>query len=308
MHINFVKGKRKATEKLLRKKLSTVVLQDTFFNESDSNQAAQSSSKTPDFEQWSSMVDELKDAFSHSEMTKSVLARQVKQEFKKMPCAYYTCQKFAVKNKNSFTFLIKFDADHIFFGHSPEMLCHINGNKEIRTEALAGTMKRGDSPSQEKNIEEALLSKKKEIEEQGIVLDFLKKRLHYLCEYIEEPTPLEVIKIANVQHLYQSLSGVLKNNILLHDLLNELHPTPAVCGEPKLPAKAFINRVEPFSRGWYAGFIGLFSDTEIDIAVSIRSVLQTKNARYLFSGAGILTQSDPKAEWDELDHKIASYL
>ena len=91
-------------------------------------------------------------------------------------------------------------------------------------------------------------------------------------------------------------------------LLTALHPTPAVGGTPRRKALAYLREHEPFSRGWYAGACGLISDDVAEFAVAIRCMLLTGDTLRLYAGAGIVAGSEPAAEWQELDDKLANLL
>jgi menaquinone-specific isochorismate synthase len=116
-----------------------------------------------------------------------------------------------------------------------------------------------------------------------------------------------IIQTAKVQHLYKQLCCILKESINDKILLECLHPTPALAGLMQEMALSFIQEHEPFDRGWYGGCIGWISQDAADFAVSIRSALVCKNKIHLFAGTGIVEGSDPKKEWDELDHKISQF-
>ncbi|MGL5309601.1 MAG: chorismate-binding protein, partial [Plesiomonas shigelloides] len=87
--------------------------------------------------------------------------------------------------------------------------------------------------------------------------------------------------------------------------LTWLHPTAAVAGLPREPARRFIHEHEPFERGWYAGSVGHISRERAEFTVAIRSALIQQNQVHLFAGAGIVPGSDPEAEWQEIERKAA---
>jgi menaquinone-specific isochorismate synthase len=93
------------------------------------------------------------------------------------------------------------------------------------------------------------------------------------------------------------------------DLVERLHPTPAVGGYPRELAVLAIRELEEFDRGWYAGAFG-WTDLrgEGEFAVAIRSALLTGRAASLFAGGGIVADSVPEAEWDETCLKLRPML
>jgi menaquinone-specific isochorismate synthase len=91
------------------------------------------------------------------------------------------------------------------------------------------------------------------------------------------------------------------------DLVERLHPTPAVGGAPTREAVELLRRLEPFPRGWYAGAVGWFDAREDGtFATAIRSGLNTPHDAWLFAGAGIVAGSRAQAEWDEAGDKLAT--
>jgi len=116
------------------------------------------------------------------------------------------------------------------------------------------------------------------------------------------------MKLVRVQHLMTGIEGELNKDISDQEILECLHPTPAVGGYPQDKAKELIAEIEPFDRGWYSGPVGWISKDSADFAVAIRSGLITKNKLRIYAGAGIVKGSDPDNEWNEIESKIATFL
>jgi menaquinone-specific isochorismate synthase len=114
-----------------------------------------------------------------------------------------------------------------------------------------------------------------------------------------------LLKLAGLQHLQQIIQGQLPQPNMDAQLLSTLHPTAAVGGLPAASARRFIIQHEPLTRGLYAGCCGYFSSARSELAVTIRSAMVDFPQLTLFAGAGIVPQSDPELEWQELDQKIA---
>jgi menaquinone-specific isochorismate synthase len=92
-------------------------------------------------------------------------------------------------------------------------------------------------------------------------------------------------------------------------IAESLHPTPAISGIPSTEAQKLIRSTEPFNRGWYGGLIGWF-DTKGngEFSVAIRSAISDKNKVTLYAGAGVVLNSNPQDEWDEIQLKFQSIL
>ncbi|MDZ7682556.1 MAG: chorismate-binding protein [Fodinibius sp.] len=119
----------------------------------------------------------------------------------------------------------------------------------------------------------------------------------------------EVKKLSNVQHLYTPIRVQLKEQVTMLDVIEQLHPTPAVGGYPWGDAAHHIDELEQFDRGWYAGPVGWFNvNGDGEFAVGIRSGLFTKNKAHFFAGCGIVADSDPQSEWEETNLKLKPML
>jgi len=118
---------------------------------------------------------------------------------------------------------------------------------------------------------------------------------------------LSEMKLARGRHLVSRARGTLREGVTDWDVLEALHPTPAVGGHPKEEALAEIRTSEPFDRGWYAGPVGWISADAAEFAVGIRSGLVSGRTLRLFSGAGIVAGSVPEEEWAEIEQKIGDF-
>ena len=189
----------------------------------------------------------------------------------------------------------------IWMGASPESLLKIEGQK-LHSTALAGTQKCNDSKVVEWD--------EKNFEEQAIVTNFLKKTLNTHLEFVYTSKP-KTIRAGKLLHLQTLLSGTLKATPNgFKALLNDVHPTPAVCGTPKKAAMAFINEYEPIDRGYYSGFLGEIrhhSNPKLQYAnlvVNLRCMQIDRNTAKLYAGGGITEKSNPGNEWEETEAKI----
>ncbi len=188
-----------------------------------------------------------------------------------------------------------------YIAASPERLLSVKNNK-VWTEALAGTAPRGDTPEADVALGVALLESAKDGREQALVCAQIVRRL--------EAAGLEVTvgertlkKLPLVQHVLTPIRAEGAARIL--SVVHKLHPTSAICGEPKKQAAALIKDLEGFQRGWYAGAFGWVNAAgEGHFAVGIRGVeLQGCFAR-IICGAGIIEASDPQKEEAETGLKM----
>jgi menaquinone-specific isochorismate synthase len=237
-----------------------------------------------------------------SGIEKVVLARCHILELNEAPDPFAIAATLEKKAKGAFVFCFQ-EGSSAFVGASPERLLFRKKNRLI-TEAMAGTLPRGKTKEEDELLQQKLLLSKKYLREILPVQKFLRERLSPLC--IEDPifSPITVHQTHTVQHLYSKGVAELKENISDSQILQAIHPTPALCGMPQKEALALIQRLEPFERGLYGGALGWSYQDSSEWIVGIRSCLIQENKIYLFSGAGIVQGSQSTDEWSELNSKL----
>ena len=196
----------------------------------------------------------------------------------------------------------------IFLGSTPERLIKKNDD-EIISEAIAGTIKRGLNSDEDLKLENKLRTDLKNLEEHNLVIKEITNLLSPILNNIIISESPQILKLKNVQHLITNIIGKLKNNIHIIDLVNMIHPTPAVSGYPVETAKHLINQYETHHRGWYSGPIGWIDSLgNGDFCVGLRSSYIKNKTIQLFSGGGIVLNSIPEEEWIETELKMKPIL
>lgn len=206
----------------------------------------------------------------------------------------------------SFRFLVQPRPGTAFISVTPERLFSLRG-RAVETEAIAGTRRRGSSTQDDRRLQRELAASAKDLLEHRIVHDALAGALGGLCTHVTAGST-EVLGLPAVQHLMSRLSGRLAPGVGVADLIDALHPTPAVGGAPAEAARRFLARHEPFDRGWYAAPVGWIGQGEAIFAVAIRSALIDDGAVSFYTGNGVVTGSAPDAEWWELEAKVSGYF
>ncbi len=201
-----------------------------------------------------------------------------------------------------------------FIGATPERLVQVEGRR-VRTAAVAGSAARGTTPARDRALAQALLASAKDRREHAIVVDALVAALRPLCERLEVGAAPQVLPLLNVQHLMTPIEGALAADWgapglhRLLDLVERLHPTPAVAGHPRAAALAEIAAREAIESGGYAGPVGwLNAHGDGELAVAIRSALVRGRHAWLYAGAGIVAGSDADAELAETRLKLQPLL
>ena len=195
-----------------------------------------------------------------------------------------------------------------FIGASPERLIRIQ-NQELETDALAGSAPRGKTLIEDAYFAEKLLTSQKDRSEHQIVSDFIFQRLSNLG-LIPQKLPIPgLLKLSNIQHLWTPIVGKIPIGINPLEIIAELHPTPAVAGDPRDIALEQIRRYEKFNRSVYAAPLGWIDHQgNSEFIVGIRSALIESDRARLWAGAGIVAGSDPEKELAEIQLKLQALL
>lgn len=273
-----------------------------------SRQAISRRVDTPNEEKWNDRVETILRALQQDAISKVVLARRTTWEPSGLPSPHVLAARLFEDAPNCFHFLLRpGQGKSAFFGASPELL-YARYGRELLSEAVAGTRRRGASSEEDRRLARELWESEKEQQEHRFVANMIGGVLGSLCQTMRREEPPSVLKLARVQHLRTPFTGELLPSVDDADLLGALHPTPATGGTPREEALAWIRRMEEFDRGFYAAPLGRISRTESIFTVAIRSGLAAGDALHVFAGAGIVPGSDPTREWDELEKKIGDFL
>lgn len=211
-------------------------------------------------------------------------------------------------NPRATVFYFEPQPGHVFLGAAPEVVVVLHGNSFHAT-AVAGSVGRGSTPAQDERLAQDLLGSPKERREHAIGVDDLIRRVAPLAREVEADPEPHVLRLARIQHLETQIRATVADDQHVLDLLGALHPSAAVCGQPRDAAFAFLGDREPFERGWYAGPVGWF-DTAGNgaFAPALRSAVGLAGRWRLFAGAGIVPGSDPAREWEETRIKFQPML
>ena len=207
-----------------------------------------------------------------------------------------------------------------WLGATPETLLTLNGNR-LTTMSLAGT---------QKFVENAEVNwQEKELDEQRIVTNFIRRQLEASGIDSSQITSdrVKTIRAGNLWHLQTTIDAHINtSHFSLEKLISQLHPTPAVCGEPKLEAYQFILKNEGYNRQYYTGFLGeinVFKSRERNkrssniensayksvsktthLYVNLRCMQINNKQAVIYVGGGITKDSKPDNEWQELIAKL----
>lgn len=250
-------------------------------------------------------VKRAKQYITSGETEQIVLSQRMIANLDGDPFSFY--RQLRTANPSPYMFYIDF-ADYLIIGASPESLVQTTGQNVV-TNPIAGTRPRGKTASEDEILQEDLMTDEKELSEHNMLVDLSKADLKNVCDdkSIHVPVYKEVVKYEHVMHIVSEVHGTLKENNSSIDALIACLPAGTVSGSPKVRAMQIINEIETERRGFYAGGIGYITfNHDINLAISIRSIVVKEGRAYLQTGAGIVADSIPEYEYLETLHKAKS--
>jgi salicylate biosynthesis isochorismate synthase len=198
--------------------------------------------------------------------------------------------------------------DATFLAASPELLVRREGHR-VSTLALAGSMRRSADPAVDDHLGEQLMHSDKDREEHAIVIRRIERTLRPHALWVTATPEPTLVKVANIQHLGTPIRAQLAQPLDVIELLELMHPTPAVGGEPLAQAGPLIPALEGLDRGWYAGPVGWTDATgDGEFCVALRCALLQGRVARCYAGVGVVRDSDPSAELAETEVKLQALL
>ena len=243
-----------------------------------------------DNEDFQKLVSQGIEAIQKNEFDKVVLSRKI--VLKKQISIVATFQNLIATYPSAFRYLFFHPRIGLWMGATPEQLVKINQN-EFETVALAGTQL----------YSENVIWTTKEIEEQQFVTDYITTKVKNKVKQLIV-TDVETVNAGNLIHLKSYIRGNLTSDFQANDLIQTLHPTPAVCGLPKERAIDFILKNEGYDRKYYAGFLGEYNKENLtDLFVNLRCLEVDDDVVNIYVGCGITKDSIPEKEFIETENK-----
>jgi len=257
---------------------------------------------TPSRDGWHAQVVDAVGKINAGDLRKVVLAQALRADLEGTLDVPGALTRLGSTYPGCYRFLFEPDGGGTFFGVTPERLVTLR-DRTVQTEALAGSTGRGETTDEDEWLAAELRDSEKDVHEHELVVQAIRGQLTSVAQEVTTGART-VRKLATVQHLQTPLRAELASDEHVLSLVEALHPTPAVGGLPPDRALRTIRETETFDRGWYASPIGYFdADGDGTFAVAIRSALARERTATLFAGAGIVADSDPDVEWDELQLK-----
>ncbi len=195
-------------------------------------------------------------------------------------------------------------------GASPEMMVRVEDGL-VQTRPIAGTLPRGKTDAEDRELEQKLLADPKERAEHVMLVDLGRNDLGRVCEYhTVEVTDLMIVeRFSHVMHIVSHVIGRLRDNLSAFDVIRACLPAGTLSGAPKIRAMEIIDELEPTRRGTYGGTVGYFSFSgSADTAITIRTAVIKDGVAYVQAGGGVVADSVPENEYYETMNKARALL
>lgn len=254
-------------------------------------------------EQFMEMVVKLKKHILRGDVFQIVPSRAYKQAFLGDEFNVYRC----LRSINPSPYLFYFDYGSFkLFGSSPEAQITIK-NKEASIFPIAGTFKRTGNDEEDAEQARKLEQDPKESAEHVMLVDLARNDLSRHCSQVQVKSFKEVQYYSHLIHLVSKVSGRLQDGLSAFKIVADTYPAGTLSGAPKYRAMQLIDENEGLGRNFYAGALGYmgFND-EFNHCIMIRTFMSKNNELHYRAGAGIVADSVPENEMNEVNNKIAA--
>ncbi len=210
-------------------------------------------------------------------------------------------------NPSPFMYYLKFGAKRII-GASPELLFSLRDG-EMTTRPLAGTIRRGKDEQEDQKLARELLSDPKERAEHTMLVDMHRNDIGRVARFgtVRVKDLMTVKRFSHVQHMSSEVTGIIRPGKDMFDGLASQFPMGTICGTPKVETMKIIDANEPEARGPYGGGVGQFGfNGDCTFALTLRSMFVSGEKAYTQTCGGIVYDSEPEKEYEEIRNKSAA--
>lgn len=253
-------------------------------------------------EAFKTAVEQLKVNIAQGEVEQVVPSQRMSVPFNAEPMSLYR----ALRHLNPSPYMYFLDLEDFYIaGSSPEILSRVEQGV-VTVRPIAGTRPRGKTQEEDLALEQELLADPKEVNEHEMLIDLGIEDISQLAEpdTVTVTDRMVVERYSHVMHLVSNVSGRLRADCDLFDVLGVTLPAGTLSGSPKPQAMQLINKLEPVKRGIYGGAIGYMGfNGGMDQAIAIRTGIIKDQRLYIQAGAGVVADSIPENEWQETLNK-----
>lgn len=203
-------------------------------------------------------------------------------------------------------YYVKFGEQKLI-GASPELLFRLRQG-EMETFPLAGTTKRGSTPTEDTAFARKLLNDPKEIAEHNMIVDLHRNDIGRVAQFgtVKVRSLMDIKRFSHVQHISSEIVGIIAEGEDMFSALASNFPAGTLTGAPKIEAMKIIDELESDGRGPYGGAVGHFSfNGDCTFAIPIRTVFANGENAYVQTCGGNVYDSNPDDEYEEIRRKFA---
>lgn len=259
-----------------------------------------------DEKEYCSKVEKIQDYILSGTVYEVNLTQQFQADFSGSAWAFF--KNLYQKNSAPFSAYLDY-SDFKICSISPEQFIKCS-DKKVQTKPIKGTAPRGKDETEDRINQEMLLNSEKDLAELHMIVDLLRNDLSKVCE-IGSVNVLHANKLetfANVFHLVGIVEGFLKPKTTIIDLIKACFPGGSITGCPKIASMQVIEELESYKRNLYTGSIFVMNNIFLQSSIVIRTGIIVENKLFVNSGGAITIESDPKSEYQEILHKIRTFL
>ncbi len=296
---------REATEKI--KELVRRLKEGSLKREKDGRKDVVPVSSNFRKEDFLKAVERVKEYIRAGDVIQTVISQRFETE-KRAP-SFDIYRALRITNPSPYMFFLRTSGIELA-GSSPEILVRVEDGK-VTVRPIAGTRRRGKDEEEDKRLEEELLSDPKERAEHVMLVDLGRNDVGRVSEAgtVRVNEFMVVERYSQVMHIVSNVEGTLKDGLDSIDALKACFPAGTLTGAPKIRAMEIIEEIEPHKRGVYGGAVGYIGfQGNMDMCITIRTVLVKDKAIYVQAGAGVVADSVPEKEYEETVNKAKAVL
>ena len=263
--------------------------------------------------EFEALVRKAKDYIAAGDCMQVVLGHRLRKRYTESPLSLYR----ALRSLNPSPYMYYYDlGDFQIVGSSPEILVRQEQQAQddstvVTIRPIAGTRPRGATPEQDRAHEAELLADPKERAEHVMLIDLARNDLGRMAQTgtVKVTEAFGIERYSHVMHIVSNVQGQLKPGLSALDVLKASFPAGTLSGAPKIRAMEIIDELECSERGIYGGACGYLSFTgDMDVAIAIRTGVVKDQTLYVQAGAGVVADSVPEMEWNEIEAKARAVL
>jgi len=247
-------------------------------------------------------VERSKEYIMAGDIFQVVLSQRMSVPFKARPLDVYRALR--ALNPSPYMYFIDL-GDTQIVGSSPEVLVRVQ-KRRVTVRPIAGTIHRGASAEEDRQLAEQLLADPKERAEHVMLIDLGRNDVGRVAKTgsVRMTDTMVIERYSHVMHIVSQVDGELADGLTAMDALRAAFPAGTLSGAPKIRAMEIISELEPVRRNIYGGAVGYLSwHDDADLAIAIRTAVIRDGKLHVQAGAGIVADSDPAREWQETMNK-----